>query len=298
MSTLSERAAATDPRPKTTSSKCSTCTSILISDGSKSRSNQSAIGERARVCRTTCRTLDNSSDGVTRRHAAAMTSTSAPSSPASLPLSSWARLGRLRHRVQAIGPSPPRRRRLDPNPPGQSQSRDSTRDVPAWYGRAAGGPVGSVPGSQGSPSGVVGAPRVLALVIAFAAAMIVGCACWPPDDLAGKWEMQLSPTYACGFDLLDLSEDPVTLIGSGCRHAGTWRWQFNPIGERRGSDERFYEFQLRHEGPDRGVRQSCRHGHAVDHHRRGRTLVLHPVQQKYCSLRMETPRRRVAARHG
>jgi hypothetical protein len=60
--------------------------------------------------------------------------------------------------------------------------------------------------------------------------------------------MQVSRVDACGFDLLDLPEDPVTPIGSGCRHAGTWRWEFSPIGDRRESDERSYEFQLRHEG--------------------------------------------------
>ena len=57
--------------------------------------------------------------------------------------------------------------------------------------------------------------------------------------------MHLSPGVACDADVADLPVNFVTPVGSSCNTAGTWRWEFTPIAERRGSDERSYRFELR-----------------------------------------------------
>jgi hypothetical protein len=84
------------------------------------------------------------------------------------------------------------------------------------------------------------------LLFALAAAALASCTPSPRDDLAGTWETHLTVDDACGFEAGDLPA--VMPIGSSCGNQGTWRWEFTPIADRRGTDERWYDFDAWHSG--------------------------------------------------
>jgi hypothetical protein len=58
------------------------------------------------------------------------------------------------------------------------------------------------------------------VAIALPALTLVACTPTSRDDLAGAWELHVSPEVACGFKVADLPPDVVIPIGSTCRNEG------------------------------------------------------------------------------
>jgi hypothetical protein len=118
--------------------------------------------------------------------------------------------------------------------------------------------------------------KAAAVAMGLAAAALAACTPSPRDDLAGRWETHLSVDDACGFELPNLPANFVMPMGSSCGNEGMWRLEFTPIADRRGTDQRWYEFDVWRSGvrdvygklavtatgltiADEGGRSSCIH---------------------------------------